>query len=152
MQMFELSTKAEELYKRAAAISTNLNHQYVEPEHFLVALAVQGGPASRILASYGMTNETIRPVVKSMHPFYETPKGKDRIEQLTKVTTRILNVATMIAQAYKTGSLVTPEFILAILIHSKDENVLHVFDELDVNAEDVGVDTVQYIFSLSSAN
>jgi ATP-dependent Clp protease ATP-binding subunit ClpA len=124
-----------------------MRHEYVEPEHFLLALLTKiDNPASRILNLFGMNNDNVRPIVRDMHPSYEVGEGRVT-EQLTEVSTRVVNGSITLAQRHCTDALATPMHVLVLLIESRHKQVLHVFDTLGVNPDHVVVDAAKSILS-----
>ncbi|HEY8886247.1 MAG TPA: Clp protease N-terminal domain-containing protein [Candidatus Microsaccharimonas sp.] len=146
MQLYELASSAELLFKRTCAVSTRLRHYYVEPEHFLLAAIIDvDSRIARIMNNYGMTVENVLDVVIDMHEQY--PEGHVRvIEPFSPVSTKIVNRAIAFAQE-RDGQLATDADIVTMLLLSKDEQVLHVFDTLDVNPDRIGVEVVRLLLT-----
>jgi hypothetical protein len=81
-----------------------------------------------------------------MHPRYA--EGEEPVvEQLTPVSTRVINSSIVLAQRHRPGEPATPLHILILLIESKHERVLQIFDVLGVNPDRVVVDAAGSILS-----
>jgi len=140
MEFYTLSKTAEALYFRGCAESSRLDHQYVEPVHFLLAMLTEiDSPAGDLLVSYGMTDPLVRPIVARLHPVFEAGKARV-IDQLTPVSVQVFNASATLAQKRQTGGLATPLYILVILIELHDENVYQVFRECGVDPHKVAID------------
>jgi len=133
-QLFSrVSPDTDTVLVRAAGQATSMHHAFQGPEHILLGFLVKNdNPMYDVLRSFGITYESVRPIVEQMHlPVI----AKRIVEKYTQSVLDAIKEAITIAERDTMATVAQPKHLLAALLLTGDINVAQVFDSLRVDRD-----------------
>ncbi|MFC1687563.1 Clp protease N-terminal domain-containing protein, partial [Patescibacteria group bacterium] len=115
----KFSAHLKQAFRQANAVSTELGHGSVNPEHMLFGLIMQRGSiAAEVLTKVGLTNEKIRRLITQQNsaalPAHEKPQEKIN-RKLSIESKKAIEKAALLAHQHKHKYIGTEHLLFTIL-------------------------------------